>query len=172
MKLNTLFFIPALLLSGVFNTFAGETENIIASEYVTHWNEVMNGQSTSILRTAALAPEIVKNCQNEAPKQFRNEIILQWEHKTGTRMTQNAFLSEDLQLFDRLATLSCLEGADYEHKGYGELLVKSLSDQLRDMDIKDGEDAYEQTKTMQFQTGIMTAKYGMSLEKNRLAGGI
>lgn len=172
MKLNTLLFIPVLLLSGVFNTFAGETENIIASDYVTHWNEVMNGQSTSILRTADLAPEIVKSCQAVAPKQFRNEIILQWEHKTGTKMTQNAFLSEDLQLFDRLATLSCLEGADYQHKGYGDLLVKSLSAQLRDMDVKDGDDAYEQTKTMQFQTGIMTARYGINLEKKRVTGGI
>lgn len=162
-------FIPALLASGVFNTCAAaeQTPDNIAYDYVAHWNEVMIGQTTPISQATALDSEIIKNCKTIAPKQFRGEMLHQWERKTGTKMTETAFLSEDLQMFDRLATISCIEGADYERKGTGDILVKALNAQLLDMDVKDGDDAFEQIKTMEFRAGIMTARYGISIEKQR-----
>jgi hypothetical protein len=162
------YIIPALLLCAVFNACASDAENNITDDYVTDWNAVTEGQ---IAPTFPLGTDIINLCKTAAPEQFRREIIHQWEQKTGTHMTQNAFLSEDLQLFDRLATLSCLEGADYQHQGNGDLLIKSLNAQLRVLDAKDGNDAFEQIKTMEFQTGILTARYGTSLEKKRTHGG-
>jgi len=167
MKLYKAIFIPALLLSAICNAVAGEAGNNIAHDYMTHWNEVMNGQSMPMSAATSLDSEIVKACKTVAPKQFRNEIIHQWEHKTGSKMTQTAFLSEDLQLFDRLAAVSCIEGAKYQHQKNGDLLLKILSEQLLEMNTKDGNDAWEQNKTMEFQTGIMTSRYGISIEKNR-----
>lgn len=167
MKLYKALFIPTLLLSGVFSTWAGEAENNITQDYMVHWNEAMDGQTNSISQAAILDADIVKSCKTVAPKTYRSAMVNLWQHKTGTKMTETAFLSEDLQLFDRLATISCIEGASYEHKGNGELLVKTLSTQLLDMDVKDGNDAFEQIKTMEFQTGIVTARYGVSIEKKR-----
>ncbi|MGB7803057.1 hypothetical protein [Buttiauxella sp.] len=167
MKLYKAIIIPALLLSAICSAVAGDTENNIAHDYMTHWNEVMDGQSTPVSETASLDSEIVAACKTVAPEQFRNEIIHQWEHKTGSKMTQTAFLSEDLQLFDRLAAVSCIEGAKYQHQKNGDLLLKILSEQLLGMDTKNGNDAWEQNKTMEFRTGMMTARYGISLEKNR-----
>lgn len=168
MKLYKALFVPALLLCGAFNSYAAGAEDNIAHDYVTHWNDVLNGQTVSILQTEQIDSDIVTNCKTLAPKQFRSEIIHQWEHKTGAKMTQTAFLSEDLQRFDRLAAISCMEGADYQRKGNGDELIQALSAHLLDMDTKDGNDAYEQTKTMEFQTGIITARYGISIEKNKL----
>lgn len=169
MTLYKALFIPALLLSGVFSTCAAEeAPHNITHDYVTRWNEVMIGQTTPILQARSLDSEIIKNCKTLAPKQFRGEMIQQWERKTGTKMTETAFLSEDLQMFDRLAAISCLEGADNERNGTGDLLVKALSEQLLDMDAKDGDDAFEQIKTMEFRTGIMTARYGISIEKQKV----
>lgn len=167
MKLYKALFIPTLLLSGVFNTWAGEAENNITQDYMAHWNEAMDGQALPSSQAAILDADIVKSCKTVAPKTYRSAMINLWQHKTGTKMTETAFLSEDLQLFDRLATISCIEGANYEHQGNGELLVNTLGAQLLDMDVKDGNDAFEQIKTMEFQTGIITARYGVSIEKKR-----
>lgn len=168
MTLYKALFIPALLLSGVFSTYAKEEQNNIAHDYVTRWNEAQSGEATPMLQAAALDSGVVNNCKTVAPKQFRSEMVHLWEHKTGTIMTENAFLSEDLQKFDRLAAISCIEGAEYEHKGNGELLVKTLSTQLMDMDIKADKDAFEQIKTMEFRTGIMTARYGINIEQQKM----
>lgn len=167
MKLYKALFIPTLLLSGVFSTWAGEAENNIAQDYLAHWNGAMNGQTSSSVQAITLDADIVKSCKTVAPKTFRSEMVNLWQHKTGTKMTETAFLSEDLQLFDRLATASCIEGASYEHKGNGELLIKTLSAQLLDMDVKAGNDAFEQIKTMEFRTGIITSSFGVSIEKKR-----
>jgi hypothetical protein len=165
MKIYKVLFIPALLLSGVYNTYAGDTENNITADYVANWNEAMNGQASLHSQAEIPSSVIVKSCKTVAPKQFRSKIIQQWEQQTGMKMTQTAFLSEDLQLFDRLAEISCLEGADYEYKGHGDQLIKELSSLLLDIDVKDSNDAYEQIKTMEFQTGIMTARYGIRMVK-------
>jgi hypothetical protein len=165
MKIYEVLFIPALLLSGVFNTYAGDTGNHITDDYVANWNEAMNGQASPPLHAALLGSDVVKSCKTVAPKQFRSKIIQLWEQQTGMKMTQTAFLSEDLQLFDRLAEISCFEGADYEYKGHGDQLIKELSSLLLDMDVKDSNDAYEQIKTMEFQTGILTARYGIRMVK-------
>ncbi|MFP2514702.1 hypothetical protein [Buttiauxella agrestis] len=171
MKKHQILFIPVLLLSGIFNSYAVKAENNITQNYVSSWKAVSKGESVTSLQSSNLGSEVVKSCKTVAPKQFRGEILRHWSHMTGTKVTETAFLSEDLQLFDRLAAISCLEGADYERKGNSDQLVKALSAQLLDMDAKDDSDAYAQIKTMEFQTGIMTARYGISIEKNSLKRG-
>ena len=171
MKKYQTLFIPALLLSGIFNSYAVKAENNITLDYISSWKAVSKGESVTALQTSYLSSDVVKSCKTLAPKQFRGEILRHWSHTTGTKVTETAFLSEDLQLFDRLGTISCLEGADYERKGNSDQLVNTLSAQLLDMDAKDDEDAYAQIKTMEFQTGIMTARYGISIEKKSLKRG-
>ncbi|HEY3591209.1 MAG TPA: hypothetical protein VGL07_14270 [Buttiauxella sp.] len=168
MKIYKVFFIPALLLNGIFNTYAGDIENNMTDDYVSTWNEAMNGSVSPILQAVVLGSDIVKSCKTVAPKQFRSKIIQQWGLQTGMKITQTAFLSENLQLFDRLAEISCLEGAGYEYKGNGDQLIKELNALLVDMDVKDGHDAYAQIKTMEFQTGIMTTRYGIRMVKDGL----
>ncbi|RPH20760.1 hypothetical protein EHN07_19480 [Buttiauxella warmboldiae] len=168
MKLYKALFIPALLLSGIFNSNAGAADTNLARQYITHWNAVMNGEMAPILRATTLNADIVKRCKTVAAKRFRSAMVSEWQHKTGSKMTENAFLSEDLQQFDRLAAISCLDGAEYEQTGSGDLLIKALSAQWQEIAVKEANDAYEQTKIMQFQTGILTARYGISIEKNRL----
>lgn len=168
MTLYKSLFIPLLLVSGVFNCYAGEAENNITHDYLMSWKKVANGEPTPGVLSAALEADVVTDCKTSAPAQFRHEIIRQWSHKTGTQVTDTAFLSEDLQMFDRLGTLSCLEGADYELKGYGDSLIEALGAQLHDMEAKNGNDAYEQIKTLEFQAGIITARYGVNSEKQKL----
>ncbi|BCG08942.1 hypothetical protein [Buttiauxella agrestis] len=168
MTLYKSLFIPFLLGSGVFNSYAGEAENNITHDYLMSWKRVANGEITPGVLSATLEPDVVKDCKSSAPAQFRREIIRQWSYKTGTQVTDTAFLSEDLQMFDRLGTLSCLEGAEYELKGYGDRLIEALGMQLHDIEAKNGNDAWEQIKTLEFQAGIITARYGVNSEKQKL----